>query len=324
MSFRFVQIAPWLRAADALTNDVLAIDAQLAMRASASICTSDDDLGFASAASTEVVRDAVRLVHVCAHAPVPAVDRDSSLIVRFHGTSNTTGARVLLERSDLVLATGARSAEVAATLGARDLVVMPPFIPLDEFFNTRGVSRRVPETIVTVGPFRSSRRPERAVLCDHHIRTHVAPAVNVVMVGRVPDVAVAEGMARMNDELRLGHSQLGVLAHPAYVEAIAAATAVVLFADAETFGVAAVEAMAVGVPVVAVGGSTLSDTVADAAVVLGGSERVGVIAEAIAALRSDGTFRSSLVARGRLRAEELAPSRSAWILQTALSRVGFG
>lgn len=322
MSLCYEQVTPWSRAADALTNDVLAIDAQLASIGSASIRSPDGVAqGFAlSATVAPRVVDAM-VVHLCSNGPVPVVDRDVRLIVRFHGLSDDPNARALLQRSELVLATAPRTADVALRAGARDVVVMPPFVPLDELVRSTATPTG---TIVTIGPFRRLRRAERAVLCDHLLRSHVDPESVVSMIGHVPDPTVATGIGGISDALRLGNPLAGVLPHPVYVNAVAGATSMLLFGDEDTFGIAAVEAMAAGVPVVAVGGTTLAETVGDSAVVLSANDEVAVIAEALHAIRTDGAYRRSLVARGRRRAEELAPARSASILHSALSRCGLG
>jgi glycosyltransferase involved in cell wall biosynthesis len=85
----------------------------------------------------------------------------------------------------------------------------------------------------------------------------------------------------------------------------------------EGFGAPLVEAMACGVPVVAVAAGAVAETLAGAGLLVERADPAGV---AVAARRAtaDPTVRTALVAAGRARAGQLAPDRTATSFVDAL------
>ncbi|MEM7140395.1 MAG: glycosyltransferase family 4 protein [Actinomycetota bacterium] len=88
-----------------------------------------------------------------------------------------------------------------------------------------------------------------------------------------------------------------------------AADVFVSTSEHEGFCVPAVEAMGLGVPVVAYGAAAIPETVGGAGIVLS-DKSPGVIAEAVQRVASDDDVRAELIARGRGRAAELGEPSS--------------
>jgi glycosyltransferase involved in cell wall biosynthesis len=89
----------------------------------------------------------------------------------------------------------------------------------------------------------------------------------------------------------------------------------------EGFGVPLVEAMVAGVPVVTRGAGAVSDTVADAALVLAAADP-SYIAAALHRVCTDGQLRAALTAAGARRAAELSADAAARIVHAVAAVVG--
>ena len=94
----------------------------------------------------------------------------------------------------------------------------------------------------------------------------------------------------------------------------------VCLSEHEGFCVPLLEAMAHGVPVVALGAAAVPETLGDAGLVLG-SKRPGLVAEAVARVVGDGGLRARLVAAGRRRLEDFSLARTRRTLLDALAPI---
>ena len=94
----------------------------------------------------------------------------------------------------------------------------------------------------------------------------------------------------------------------------------VCLSEHEGFCVPLLEAMAHGVPVVALGAAAVPEALGDAGLVLG-SKRPGLVAEAVARVVGDGGLRARLVAAGRRRLEDFSLARTRRTLLDALQPV---
>lgn len=94
----------------------------------------------------------------------------------------------------------------------------------------------------------------------------------------------------------------------------------VCLSEHEGFCVPLLEAMAHGVPVVALGAAAVPETLGDAGLVLG-SKRPGLVAEAVARVVGDAGLRARLVAAGRRRLEDFSLARTRRTLLDALQPV---
>ena len=94
----------------------------------------------------------------------------------------------------------------------------------------------------------------------------------------------------------------------------------VCLSEHEGFCVPLLEAMAHGVPVVALGAAAVPETVGDAGLVLG-SKRPGLVAEAVHRVMRDEGLRAALVGAGRQRLEHFALARTRRTLLDALQPI---
>ena len=342
------QVVPRLQPCDSLSNDALAVGAQLRQFAPVTLhCIGPVHPGLAHLVHGPVPGASPRLlIHLdpdarrpgdrglLADAPLPDwAGRAGSVVVRVHSGPAHDRARAahpsaILVRSDLALAVSTHVAQAVIAAGAPHVAVAPPLLPLDELFAAGDArehesAQRVGCELLAVGPFRAGSRVTDAVAVDHLLRTHVDAAFRLRLVGEVLDDAVSRSVSLLSDELRLGSPWLGQLGHPQYVRAVAGAGVLVHLAEETSFGSALVEAMAAGTPVVVRSAGAAAETVGAGGVVLRAHADLTVVVEAVRALRTDTRFRRQVVAAGRLRAAELSPAAAAVSLLRALREVGW-
>jgi glycosyltransferase involved in cell wall biosynthesis len=94
----------------------------------------------------------------------------------------------------------------------------------------------------------------------------------------------------------------------------------VCLSEHEGFCVPLLEAMAHGVPVVALGAAAVPETLGDAGLVLG-SKRPGLVAEAVGRVMRDAGLRARLVGAGRRRLEHFSLARTRRTLLDALQPI---
>jgi glycosyltransferase involved in cell wall biosynthesis len=143
-------------------------------------------------------------------------------------------------------------------------------------------------------------------ICD------VFPGMTIDIAGTFDDARyVAEASARPNIR-RLGYVESAKLAAmmPGYL-------ALLYLPNVESFGLAAVEAMAAGLPVIACRSTAVPETVGDAAMIVDAESPLQVV-RAVEQLRSDTAERAAWIARGRARAAEFAWSSCLARLASAL------
>ncbi|MDW3217945.1 MAG: glycosyltransferase [Acidimicrobiales bacterium] len=130
----------------------------------------------------------------------------------------------------------------------------------------------------------------------------------LVLVGGVSSSGFVESVVGLADRLGVGDRLVvaGSVSEAELVGWYSVADVFVSVSEHEGFCVPVVEAMGFGVPVVAFGAAAVPETVGGAGVVLG-EKSVGVVAEAVVRVLSDGVVREGLVERGRVRAAALGP-----------------
>ena len=320
------QIVPWLLPGDALSNDAMAIGAQLAARGPTTLhCSGPVHPGLAalvtpgdppsSAGVIEHVDERIR--------PLPRVESPvAPAIARLHGLDAASPSSISFDRYDLVLANSSWTAAGVAERGARGVEIMAPFLPLDGFMDA-SPSASNNFGIVTVGPFRAPDRLADAVMIDHLVRSHFEPRARLRAIGRVLDVPTRGAVTVLCDELRLGSPWAGHLGHDDYAREVASAAVLLHCADSTYFGAALVEAMAAGTPVVARSGGATEETLGGAGLLLSADADLPVMAEAVHAVLTDVALRHRLRDAGRVRAAELAPAACAGRLAAVLASIGW-
>ena len=321
------QVVPWLLPGDALSNDALAIAAQLALRGPTTLhCGGPVHPGLRSLVTAgDPSRQACVLVHIDEReAAAPRVE-GASLVARVHALASPRPEAARFDRYESVLAGSSLTGSRAADRGAGRVAVVPPFLPLDAFLDAGAARVEVSnaDAVVIVGPFRRDCGLPDAVLVDHGLRVHFAPYLRLRAVGRSTDEPVARAVSALCDELRLGSPFAGHLGHADYVQAIGSGAVVLHVGGPSAFGSALVEAMAIGTPVVARVGGAVAETLGGAGILLPADADPCLIAEAVWAVVSDSALRDRLRAAGRGRAQQLAPAASAVLLDRALTSVGW-
>jgi glycosyltransferase involved in cell wall biosynthesis len=221
---------------------------------------------------------------------------------------------------DLYLADSPFNLKDLTDLGAdpRCCVVVPPFNDLDNLLNLSPD----PEILRDYGDGRTNllfvgrRAPSKghrflldAFAAYHH--GHNAHS-RLVMIGRSQS-----GHDRYTQSLREQIWRLGLHGHVIFVDSVSdaelkafyqRASVFVLTSEHEGFCVPLVEAMALGVPIVAYGAGAVPHTVGDAALVWDETDPY-LLAQSIAVVVSDATVRRQLIERGWRRHQEHFTSR---------------
>jgi glycosyltransferase involved in cell wall biosynthesis len=162
--------------------------------------------------------------------------------------------------------------------------------------------------VLSFARFLPHERLDRLIEAYHVLISHHRPDVRLIIVGAAQDPEYAEAVRRQVRELNL-HG-VWLRGHASDDELVAFLRHADLFAtmsEQEGFCVPVVEAFAFGVPVLAARAGAMPGTVADAALLLAPGDGAAVAAEAMAEILTNDTLRDRLVARGRARAELLAP-----------------
>lgn len=238
------------------------------------------------------------LIH--AHNAVPAGEAvrragltDVPLVVSVHGAdvfhtalrsaAGAAAVRATYARADLVLANSAGVADAARGLDAREVKVvrlgtdMPAALP----------SRPGDPTLVTVAHLVGRKRHQDVLKAIWALRDRL-PKLQYVIVGDGPERAALTALTAelgLTDRVEF----CGQLEHPAALERARAAHLFVLPSVDEAFGVAYVEAMAAGVPVIGCLGEPGPQEIATAGdgIVLVPPGDVEALADAIALELSD-------------------------------------
>jgi glycosyltransferase involved in cell wall biosynthesis len=189
-------------------------------------------------------------------------------------------ARKVLGRARLVIAASHSLAELARLLGARDVRVIPSGVDLPAEV---GEEAEPPEVL-----YAGRLSPEKGIL----ELVEAAEGLNLVVAGDGPLRAQVPGA-------------LGFVPHADLEHLYARAAVVACPSHREGFGVACLEAMAHGRPVVATGVGGLRDLVVDGETGLVVPRRdPGALREALGRLLADPDLRRRLGAAGRERARE--------------------
>ncbi|MCW3038857.1 MAG: glycosyl transferase group 1 [Solirubrobacterales bacterium] len=258
------------------------------------------------------------LVH--AHNAVPAGEAvrraglDVPLVVSVHGgdvfhtaprsTAGAAAVRATFAHADLVLANSAGMARDARRLDAREARV----VRLGTDMPAALTSRPGDPTLVTVAHLVARKRHQDVLRAMWVLRTRM-PRLRYVIVGDGPERAGLQALAAelgLADRVEL----TGQLAHPEAVARARAAHLFVMPSVDEAFGVAYVEAMAAGVPVVGCLGEPGPQEIAAAGdgIVLVPPGDVEALAEAIALELADPR---ELAQRG-VRARETVAAHFTW------------
>jgi L-malate glycosyltransferase len=138
------------------------------------------------------------------------------------------------------------------------------------------------------------------------------PDARLTLVGGTTAARYEQAIRRLVAELSLGDSVrlAGSIPVGDLIATYRTTDVLVCLSEHEGFCIPVVEAMALGVPVVALGAAAVGDTAGDAAVLLDDKDPL-VVARAVDRVLTDASLRSQLIDRGRARADEFGLERTA-------------
>jgi glycosyltransferase involved in cell wall biosynthesis len=215
----------------------------------------------------------------------------------------------LAPRTALGLAVSAfNEAELRAAGYANTAVVPPAAIAPTSGADTRGAAPPSGRGArwICVGRVAPNKGIELALMALLVTRAHHDPGASLQVVGRPVVPAYSRALERFADELgiRDGVTFRGAISDADLVAAMAASDVLIMGSRHEGFGVPVIEAMTMGLPVVANREGALPEIVGDAGLLVDATDPYALAAAAMRAA-SDGELRRSLAEAGSKRVKEL-------------------
>lgn len=253
-----------------------------------------------------------RALRACATRYVVTLHGTDAMLLERSRVARILGRRVLRPAAGLTTVSGFLADSVARSAGVQRPVVLP--MPIGQ--------RRTPVGeggggLVTVGRLTPQKRIGLAIEALAMLRREGRP-VTLTIVGDGPDRGRLTALAA---QLGVGEAVrfTGMVAPDAVAPLVAPADAFVFPAHQEGFGLAAAEALMVGVPVVTVsdGGGVLD--LAGEGVTVAGIPDARHLADAVRVTLADPGARAAARRSGERWAETLAPSAVAARLETVLA-----
>jgi len=328
------QFVPMLHRADAVGRHTLGLrDVMLARGIPSHIYVEMDDPETASetrpfARYAEEAEAGDVLVYQCATASALGPwlgDRSEALVVNYHNVTPPeyyapwdngmarhqllaqTQLRELARRAALGLAVSSFNEAELRQAGFRRTAVVPPaaIVPI----RTVGRSTTPPgpgARWVSVGRLAPNKAIELAVMALLVAREHSDPAATLQVVGRPVVSSYTAALHRFIDDMGLRDAVVfsGALNDSALAAAVAGSDVLVLTSRHEGFGVPVLEAMTLGVPVVANAEGALPEVVGDGGLLVDATDPYAV-ADAVARLRSEAALRAELAAAAARRVDAL-------------------
>jgi glycosyltransferase involved in cell wall biosynthesis len=178
-----------------------------------------------------------------------------------------------------------------------------------------------PPEILFVGRLAPHKRHDEVLRAFALYRGRHAPGATLRFVGSTVSASLSASLAGLADQLAPGAAIFeSGLSRDELWDRYRRASAFLCLSEHEGFCIPVLEAFAAGVPVIArpVGG--VPEVAGDAALLVEDRD-LAVVCELLNLVISDGTLRSTLVARGRARAEAYAPDVTAAKLRAAVESV---
>ena len=222
---------------------------------------------------------------------------------------------LLRDRVTMALAVSQYNAEELQTIGYHDVRVSP--LPV----NPRALRELVPDELTTahlsgldgplvlfVGQILPHKRPDLLLHAFHLLVTHILPDAKLAMLGPTRLENYHRALEQQAREMNLPYA---ILPGWLRVEEIAAfyraASAFATMSEHEGVCVPLLEAMSFDLPVLARSFAAIPETMGNAGLLLPPDDDPALVAEALAAVLTDGSIRDELIARGRKRVAEFDP-----------------
>ncbi|HEX4126859.1 MAG TPA: glycosyltransferase family 4 protein [Acidimicrobiales bacterium] len=209
-----------------------------------------------------------------------------------------TQLRELAPRTALGLAVSSFNEAELRQAGFRRTAVVPPaaIVPAGSGSRpSRPPARRAGARWVSVGRLAPNKAIELAVMALLVSRAHDDPAATLEVVGRPVVPSYTAALHRFVDDMGLLHAVTfaGAVSDAALVDVLDRADVLVTTSRHEGFGVPVLEAMTVGLPVVASADGALPEVVGDAGVLVEARDPYA-LAHAVARVQGDGDLRAAL------------------------------
>jgi glycosyltransferase involved in cell wall biosynthesis len=231
-------------------------------------------------------------------------------------TDGLEHVQALAPRTSLGLAGSAYSKRELDAMGFERTATCPLLVSADTLLS---LEPRLPEgmpatdspLVLCVGRVVPNKAIEDVLIAFHVLKTYHLPSASLFLVGGRQFTAYQSFLGQLGKDLGLVDVRfLGRVPAPELAGLYRRARVLLCLSRHEGFCAPLVEAMAFGVPVVAVEGTAIGETLGGAGCLL--DERSPtLIAEAMLAAITDSDLRERLVASGRRRVRELDPDRSA-------------
>jgi L-malate glycosyltransferase len=228
-------------------------------------------------------------------------------------------------RVDLALADSEFSRRELEALGFERTGVLPIYLDFARYRKEPGpVMRRMLDdgrtNLLFVGRLAPNKRQDDLIRLASYWKRFVSPAVRLVLVGRLPRRATGQGLplrAHYYDALQAFAYEEGLtpeevlftghVEHEDLLACYATADVFVSASEHEGFGVPLVEAMLMGIPVLARRAAAVPFTLGEGGVTFDGRE-IAEIGEMARALVTDQTLRGQVLAAQERRLTALAPA----------------
>jgi len=215
--------------------------------------------------------------------------------------------RMLRPRVVHAVADSRFNASELAALGYDDVAVTPLAVDLLALRDSAddGSAERVLAGIdgpvyLFVGQLMPHKRPDLLVQAFHILSTYLEPDAGLVMVGAARHARYGTAVEQLVRELALSNVRFpGAVPLPTLAGLYRRADAFVTMSEHEGFCIPIVEAMSVGLPVVARRFAAIPDTAGGAALLLDAGDGPAVAAEAMHAVVADADLRRTMTEAGR-------------------------
>lgn len=235
----------------------------------------------------------------------------------------------LVPVASLAVADSSYNASELAALGHRRTAVCPLLLDLEDFHGApdHAVADRLAARPGPLWLFVGRVAPNK---CQHDVLAAFAvyrrlhhPDARLALLGGATSARYLAALRAMAEQLDLGDSVdfVGSAAFPEMLAYFSAADVFVCLSEHEGFCVPLIEAMEVGLPVVALRSSAVTETVASAGILLDDKDPL-VVAGAVEALLADPGRRRAAVEAGRRRAGDFSLTRTAPLWLEEIERFG--
>lgn len=236
----------------------------------------------------------------------------------------------LRDRTEVAFAVSEYNAAELRALGYTTVKVVPPFVDVGRLQRAEPdrallsqIDERQPGALhVYLGQLFPHKRPDLLLQAYHVLVTYVDVDAQLVMLGPERLASYAQSLGRYARQLNLLRLwRPGSVSDEQLAAFLTRATSFVTMSEHEGFCFPVIEAMALGVPVIARACSAIPETAGGAALLLPPDAGPELAAEAMAEVSENTALRRDLIERGRCRAEDFSIHTARTAFLEALTEV---